>query len=54
MQTNQNEQNFPHQKLVAEMKDSNPGTRQSRKGAQLAEADLQHAGENLVRMQNKT
>lgn len=40
MQTNQNEQDFPHQKLVAEMNDSNPGTRQSRKGAQLAKVDF--------------
>lgn len=40
MQINKNEQDLPHQKPVAEMKDSNPGTRQSRKGAQLAEVDF--------------
>lgn len=39
IQTNQNE-DFSQQKLVGEMKDNNPGTRQSRKGAQLAEADF--------------
>lgn len=40
MQTNQNDQDFPHQKVLGEMKDSNLGTRQPRKEAQLAEADL--------------
>lgn len=31
-------EDFPQQKLVGEMKDNKPGTTQSRKEAQLAEA----------------